>query len=137
MNEIEVIDNVRGEWRTVTKPSEVTVGQRVRYAAGEAKFGFPDCKYKSDTCRFVGENKTVFGCDFDYIQAFFPLPVKRKVANVQADRFMDCDGHLACKIDMVVNNQPISLGVFSSRHTAIRGARRFCAAIGYECEIVK
>ena len=99
-NEIEVIDGVKGEWRTVTKASEVTVGQRVRYGIDSIDWGHEKgelghghrfakvCKDKTiSTVNEFGESMAdnIFDKIFNIIQAFFPLPVrsKRKVAKVE------------------------------------------------------
>lgn len=135
-NEIEVIDRVKGEWRTVTKASEVKNGQRVRYIAQHGtKYGFSGCpSYDKD--RFAGSQKVIFKLNFSLVQAFFPLPVrsKRKVAKVYIIRITLKSYFLRIEIGDFSTIRP---KYYSTRKHAIRGARRFCKAIGYECEIQK
>jgi hypothetical protein len=138
-NEIEVIDGVAGEWRTVTKPSEVKVGQRVRFEGLSMKFGYEKdekevvLEINNNYVQISGE-PDLFGGYWRNIQAFFPLPVRksRKVAKVRID---DTGLHYwwSCKISTRIESE----NAYSKRSHAIRGARRFCKAIGYECEIVK
>lgn len=68
---------------------------------------------------------------------------KRKVAKVTVGNNYDLYGkeifHFIVKMDgrqFMINCKFGGRG-YSSRKNAIRGARRFCKAIGYECEIVK
>jgi hypothetical protein len=141
MNEIEVIDGIRGEWRTVTKPEEVTVGQRVRYERN-SKYGYDVAHIiskisdgKVDT-NGDGFDFDIFNGYWKIIQAFYPLPVKqkRKVAKVEIIETLSLRWFVK-----------INLGEFeaerhkyySNKKSAIRGASRFCKAIGRECEIVK
>jgi hypothetical protein len=136
-NEIETIDGVKGEWRTVTKPEEVTVGQRVRYFSDRLKIGYTGCPvFAYDNCeRFAVSKKWLFKNTWTNIQAFFPLPVKpikRKVAKV----FLNGHTTTFCN-EIIINNVNYYSKKYSSEKSAIRGAKRFCAAIGYECEIVK
>lgn len=141
-NEIEVIDGVKGKWRTVTKPSQVTVGQRVRYTdkddGHKSGYTYParvvqiDLDYNSEYGLW-GRRK----CWKD-IQAFFPLatPSKRKVAKVT---IRAGEGNLSGLnwFNVTIQNQSLASKPYITRSHAIRGARRFCKAIGYECEIVK
>jgi hypothetical protein len=132
---IETIDGIKGEWRTVTKASEVEVGQRVRYAEESSKFGFSDCKIETDRERFVGESKSVMALDFKTVQAFFPLADKqeRKVAKVRIfnnSKFFWYEIRKFNGADVLGDNR-------KSKASALRGARRFCNAIGYEMEVVK
>jgi hypothetical protein len=135
-NEIEVIDGVKGEWRTVTKPSKVKVGQRVRYE---------DCKnreaYGYDMPAFTvnyditnDKHFSLFKGYWKNIQAFFPLAdkQKRKVAKVRIFNYSDGMAWFETRITVRVISAH-----YSSRKSALRGARRFCEAIGYECEIQK
>jgi hypothetical protein len=144
-NEQETIDGVKGEWRTVTKPSEVTVGQRVRYEdrvfhsySGYGNIRLISKKNKDKTCSTWDGVKPNSGTDYLFykghwtnIQAFFPLPAKRKVAKVKI--YPSSKYFFETK---VAGLQVVS-EYYSKRSHAIRGARRFCKAIGYECEIVK
>ena len=123
-NEIEVIDGIRGEWRTVTLPEEVTVGQRVMYGRNQGKAEYEEPLISVDIFNY-----------WKYVQAFFPLPLKpaeRKVAKVRI--ISVDDDHWFC-ID--VFNASIVGYVVKSRKSAIRGAKRFCEAIGYEMELQK
>jgi len=146
-NEIEVIDGVKGEWRTVTKPSEVKVGQRVRY--DNDRIGYSGLKryalIDGNILASSPSKKIDFKCwnnlfdgTMGYIQAFFPLPVKRKVAKVEI-KWIEYD-HPSGKFKWEVIHAKWSCRsrqFYTSRKSALRGARRFCKAIGYECEIVK
>ena len=138
MNNRETIEGVVGEWRTVTKAGEVEVGQRVRYIFrndDEESFDVIH-DYDSDHTNIDSVFNTLFRSE---VQAFFPItkPVKRKVAKVLLDGFMDADGEIVCKVDMIVYRHVLSLGVYSSSKSALRGAKRFCKAIGYEMEVAK
>ena len=179
-NNIETIDGIKGEWRTVTKASEVTVGQRVRYTVHGCKIGYSSCKthyahrfYDKNTLSWEDEN----------IQAFFPLAVKpkRKIQDEEDNctkkkcRFFDKSMSQNCarainstndipyasickdrtakrKVAKVTISQKYASSLiqicglingvkfynhYSSRKSALRGARRFCKAISYECEIIK
>lgn len=57
---------------------------------------------------------------------------KVKVAKVEIRACMGMEFQSACRINGFKCYQQ-----YGSRKSAIRGARRFCKAIGYECEIVK
>jgi hypothetical protein len=61
-------------------------------------------------------------------------PERRKVACVCAYQYADSDD---IGLDITVEKFSFVLGSYSSRRCAIRGARRFCALIGFECEVVK
>jgi hypothetical protein len=138
-NEIEVIDGVKGEWRTVTKPSEVKVGQRVRYLFGGTPCGYKEVRTIHDRDGRIG-SEIIDGLFIDTgmttnIQAFFPLPVRksRKVAKVRIRTWKSC-GKAWFETTVMI---PITSREYANRKNAIRGAKRFCKAIGYECEIVK
>ena len=145
-NKIEVVGGVKGEWRKVTKAEEVKVGQRVWYEC------FGKRGYVDDDPRFV---KSVDGYDVDvwdgssaslscrnlfdvafHVQAFFPIAEKkpRKVAKVEV--FSQCDRWI-WRIASIGTATVLSRYEYSSRKASIRGARRFCKTIGFECEIVK
>ena len=136
MTDIETIDGIKGEWRTVTKASEVTIGQRVRY-----KFRNDDEKsfdaihdYDSDTTNIHSVFNTLFRSN---VQAFFPLPVKpakRKVAKV---RIVEVAKFMFVYVTKITGARCNKSKSVRSRKSALRGARRFCNAIGYECEVVK
>jgi len=140
---IETIDGIKGEWRTVTKASEVTVGQRVRMEYKGKKLGFtglPD--FPDDSCeRYAVNREFLFNNGYENIQAFFPLPVKqnRKVAKV-ASVSVHCSGKFYFQIEDVEGKVYLyarSKCIYASRKSALRGAQRFCKAIGYEMEVVK
>jgi len=139
MNNIETIDGIKGEWRTVTKPEQVTVGQMVRYT---------DCEHmESNDIRFIclksdnvytldGKNEhigTVNLFSWSLVQAFFPLPVKRKVAKVTVSQKYASSLIQICG---VINGVKF-YNHYKSRKSALLGAQRFCKAIGYEMEVVK
>jgi hypothetical protein len=73
---IETIDGVLGEWRTVTKASEVSVGQRVRYEIGGCTFGYRE-PFKAEMCKTCRSISIFGGGQRKNIQAFFPLPVRK------------------------------------------------------------
>lgn len=140
---IEVIDGVKGEWRTVTKPEEVKVGQRVRYDG--CKIGcYGDKRLirkfeKGRVVTFDGEDANSGSRDvFSYptVQAFFPIAKrqKRKVAEIDVFcRYNRWNWQFTSSKTSTVK----SCYEYSTRTSAIRGARRFCKTIGFECEIVK
>lgn len=89
MNNIETIDGITGEWRTVTKASEVMVGQRVRYESGyKSRFGYKiphfitGIKNNKVGTKGDGWDRNIFNGYWTTVQAFFPLADKpmRKVA---------------------------------------------------------
>jgi hypothetical protein len=63
--------------------------------------------------------------------------MKNKSVRVFEDNFMDCDGNSVTKLDIVINQQALSMGVFASHGSAMRALRRFCLFIGLEYKIVK
>lgn len=155
---IEFIDGVSGEWRDVTKESEVSIGQRVRYSchAGE-KFGYERC---ISGPRFMCENSMSSGyttlfhngvkqSGLKNIQAFFPVTAKEEKWGVAFDTTPSKNKKLAkvrvFKLDTdsywfgtkVAGVEATSIAFFKSRASAIRGAKRFCKSIGYEFELVK
>jgi len=138
-NEKETIDRVKGEWRTVTKASEGKDGQRVRYDGNHCRFGYSD-SLKHRRIRIVGKGlqlkELLYTCWDGEVQAFFPLPVRksRKVAKV---RIYQNERSGFYSFETWINNVMCEKRLYSARSHAIRGARRFCKAIGYECEIVK
>jgi hypothetical protein len=79
---IETIDGVKGEWRTVTKPEEVTVGQWWRGLYSEPNKVPHNVGHSNDflvgmRVRVVESPASIFSNPwYSNIQAFFPLPVK-------------------------------------------------------------
>jgi len=137
MNNIETIDGVRGEWRTVTKAEECHYDQQIRWIYDSVKHGYDKDKYRfSEVC------KNLFG-ECERIQAFFHLPDKRKVANVTIGYDFDCRGkeifHFIIKKERwhFMVTPKFGGAHYSSRKSALRGAQRFCKAIGWEMEVVK
>lgn len=147
-NEIETIDVVKGEWRTVTKASQIEDGQRIRYCLMGGFRGYTNLAKETERNRFAvktlfgvepssmkGFNKCMFqDSEYKNIQAFFPLPVRKshKVAKV----LLAQNGELVWFF-VTINKQSFNSQTYLSRKSAISGARRFCKAIGLECEIVK
>jgi hypothetical protein len=143
---IETIDGQRGEWRTVTKASEVKVGQRVRFWSGTVRWGFTEDKssgvhkvshFKDGEAYLSDPEEKLFKKFWDGIQAFFPLPdkPKRKVAKIW---FIDCNPDSGIFFaQIIIGRFMATIDGYSSRKSALRGARRFCKAIGYEMEVVK
>jgi len=155
MNQRETIDGITGEWRTVTKASEVTVGQRVRYENFE-KYGYREGDertitevYKTDADSICIEGVNFSNAIFDgywrNIQAFFHLPVKqkRKVAKVTIGYDFDCRGNVIFHFIIKMNRWHFMVtpkfggAHYSSRKSALRGAQRFCKVIGWEMEVEK
>lgn len=73
----------------------------------------------------------------------YARPAKRKVAKITVGNDWDIYGkeiyHFIVKLGVrkFMVNCKFGGNGYSSRKSAIRGARRFCNSIGYECEIVK
>ena len=140
MNNIETIEGVEGKWRTVTKAEQVTVGQRVRYILEDGeRYGYshsdaPD-RFMANKLQTTGYS-VIFGNRIKpkLIQAFFPLPAqqKRKVAKVKFRQSLMGEWSFSIKTPFRMNSNPFSL-----KSSVLRGARRFCKAIGYEMEVVK
>ncbi len=61
-------------------------------------------------------------------------PAKRKVAKV---RIAEVEKFMFLYVAKIGNTKCHNCKSVRSRKSAIRGAKRFCKAIGYECEIVK
>lgn len=127
-----------GSWVKVTKPSEVKVGDRVRYIYKDLRFGFVD-EYReivrvsptvdSDRCEDIFEEGV-----FDSIEVFRPAkPTKRKAARCNVYRY--CEG--VYRVQIWVASWNFELHDYGTRRDALRGARRFCKKIGYECEIME
>lgn len=149
---IEIVDGIKGEWRTVTKTEEVKVGQRVRYNGCEIGcYGEKRLIRKFEKGRVVtfdGEDADSGSCNvFRYptVQAFFPIAKrqKRKVAKVvigyDFDHYSNKVYHLIVSIgqkQFMVKPQFGGRG-YSTHSHAVCGARRFCKTIGFECEIIK
>ena len=91
MNNRETIEGVEGEWRTVTKASEVKVGQRVRCkgATYDAGYYFPKIILEIKGCHAFPCNEgnkeardlDLFACIWQQVQAFFPIekPIAKPV----------------------------------------------------------
>ena len=135
MNNIETIEGVEGEWRTVTKAEQVTVGQRVRYIFrndDEESFDVIH-DYDSDHTNIDSIFNTLFRSE---VQAFFPIakPAKpRKVVKVDIINLEGCESYYF----VTYINEVYCGKTYLSRKSALRGAKRFCKAIGYESEVVK
>jgi hypothetical protein len=132
MNQRETIDGITGEWRTVTKPSELSERQPIRYEIGCVKFGYdsPSCAERCKMCRTI----SIFGDgQRKNIQAFFPLADKRKVAKVEIHTKL---GLFEWHIYDLEEADVRSNDFVETKDEALRGARRFCKAIGYEMEVV-
>ena len=124
MNQRETIDGIPGEWRTVTKASEAKGTKKWRIKSFNGCDSIPLCGLSDRIIENWG-NATV--------QAFFPLPAKRKVAKVTIKKMAYY--RVWFKLDRMCKFTPEF--AYSSRKSALRGARRFCDAIGYEMEVVK
>jgi len=150
MNNTETIEGVTGEWRTVTKASEVTVGQRVRYTCNDGlKYGYtkgstPN-RFMATELMTTGYTQIFGTCSCQNIQAFFPLPAKqkRKVAKVTIGYDFDCRGNVIFHFIIKMNRWHFMVtpkfggAHYSSRKSALRGAQRFCKVIGWEMEVEK
>jgi hypothetical protein len=144
MNNIETIDGIPGEWRTVTKASEVAVGQRVRYTdaiiidSNDRRFVL---SISDRVQTYDGKSKHIGTSDlfaWNQVQAFFPLAdkPKRKVAKIYIVPYRGCiTSPFTLRVSFSCWN--VWVDHYCSRKSALRGAHRFCEAIGYECEVVK
>jgi len=91
VNNRETIEGVEGEWRTVTKASEVKVGQRVRCkgATYDAGYYFPKIILEIKGCHAFPCNEgnkevrdlDLFAGIWQQVQAFFPIekPIAKPV----------------------------------------------------------
>ena len=91
MNQRETIEGVEGEWRTVTKAEQVTVGQRVRCkgATYDAGYYFPKIILEIKGCHAFPCNEgnkevrdlDLFAGIWQQVQAFFPIekPIAKPV----------------------------------------------------------
>jgi hypothetical protein len=139
----EIVDGIKGEWRTVTKAEEVKVGQRVRYNGCEIGcYGEKRLIRKFEKGRVVtfdGEDADSGSCNvFRYptVQAFFPIAKRQKRKVAKIDVFC-CFNRWKWQFILPKTSTVESCRDYSTRTSAIRGARRFCKTIGFECEIVK
>ena len=85
MNQRETIDGIPGEWRTVTKPSELSERQPIRYEIGCTKFGndSPCFAERCKMCRTI----SIFGDgQRKNIQAFFPLADKQEAKELHEEQ---------------------------------------------------
>jgi hypothetical protein len=133
MNNRETIDGVQGEWRTVTKAD---IKNDCITRCRESK------KHKWHVLySHIGAHLLFHA--WKEVQQFFPIakPAKRKVAKV---RILSCENRLFwwfTKINRYSLNSSSIVSektcYYKSRKSALRGARRFCKAIGYDCEVVK
>lgn len=64
----------------------------------------------------------------------YARPAKRKVAKCEIGKLRRLGGYYFCTD---IRHVDCASRDYASRKSAIRGARRFCAAIGFKCEIVK
>ena len=145
-SKIEVVDGIKGEWRSVTKAEDVKVGQRVRYYGDEIGFeGKKRFVMKIDANKMVDvwDGDVIQAEDiFDFllwkgtIQAFFPVAEKnpRKEAKVDVGYYRNGWRWAFVSFELVEIHTTCN---YSTRAHAIRGARRLCKSIVYECEIVK
>lgn len=84
---------------------------------------------------FSAECKLLGKCGKNYGNVIFQYarPVKRKVALCRVWFSYTTEFSFSTEI----NGVSCRRSYYVSRKSAIRGARRFCASVGYECEIVK
>jgi len=107
---------------------------------------YTDCEHmESNDIRFIclksdnvytldGKNEhigTVNLFSWSLVQAFFPLPVKRKVAKVLIET-----NNIKWWFIVKVTTE-LESGTFTTEKSALRGAQRLCKAIGYEMEVEK
>ena len=85
MNKIEVVDGIRGKWRTVKKPTGITDGQPIRYDTDHCRFGYADSLVEGGSVRkAVEKEKAGYFIGWEGVtQAFFPLPVKTEKKKVK------------------------------------------------------
>lgn len=141
-----------GVWKPVTNPYEVKEGQRVRYDGDAVGFSreYRFAHFEDGDCQALDsggklrESKLFRWGD---VHAFFPLKDnvaktpkkviqkskgKPKVAKVR----INGNSQFNWFVIRFANCEVLGDGV-KTRQSAIRGAKRFCETIGYECEIVK
>jgi hypothetical protein len=127
---IETIDGITGEWRTVTSNKGCKIGQPVRWIFLEKKYG-----YGEQQLYFTNDRLNYLYFEKGQVQAFFPLPVKqkRKVAKVEIKYTV---GGYFYHVKFGRYHYYYD-GVITTHKSALRGAQRFCKAIGWEMEVVK
>ena len=150
INQRRVGEDWRGEWITVTDASQVKVGDRVGYRSRDLTFGYG----KNSTIGEIGDGDGVqsvtsktpgdasaehtlslFGGLWDEVQLFRPVAAERqKVAKCEIDEVAGKWGWFAKTGICDCFSMPTE---YTRRRDAIRGAKRFCASIGYECEIAR
>ena len=123
----ETIDRVQGEWRTVTN-ADVKNDSHTRVR--ESKNHKWHVLYPH-----IGAHLLFHA--WEDVQQFFPVTKpakqKRKVAKVTIKK--GAYYRVWFKLDRMCKFTPEF--AYSSRKSALRGARRFCKSIGYECEVAK
>jgi hypothetical protein len=146
--DIEVIDKVIGYWKTVTKPSQVKVGQYIKLFG---KSGNVYSEQRGTRLKLLSrEDGGVSSCGsrhlFDSgtwkdIQAFFPtgkvkkVKVEDKRKSVKIRIVEDIEG---CRFSFhTILGVRISGYWYLSRRGAISDARKFCKAIGFKMELLK
>ena len=134
----------QGKWKTVTDASQVKVGDRVRYQSKDLTFdygktstigdGFQSVTSKTFSDASAEHTLSLFGGLWDEVQLFRHVTTteRRRVAKCEIDEVAGKWGWFA-KIGICdCFSMPTE---YTRRRDAIRGAKRFCASIGYECEI--
>ena len=144
--EVGVMDR-QGKWKTVTDASQVKVGDRVGYRSRDLAFGYGKAStigeigdsFRSVTSKTSSDASTehslsLFSGVWDEVQLFRHVTTteRRRVAKCEIDEVAGKWGWFA-KIGICdCFSMPTE---YTRRRDAIRGAKRFCASIGYECEI--
>ena len=133
----------QGKWMTVTDASQVKVGDRVGYRSRDLTFGYGKTSTIGDGFQLVTSKTSsdastehtlsLFGGLWDEVQLFRPVRAeRRRVVKCEIDETAGKWGWFAkigiCDCFSVPTE-------YTRRRDAVRGAKRFCASIGYECEI--
>ena len=143
--EVGVMDR-QGKWKTVTDASQVKVGDRVGYRSRDLAFGYGKAStigeigdsFRSVTSKTSSDASTehslsLFSGVWDEVQLFRPVAAERqKVAKCGVDKTAGKWWWFAKAGICDCFSMPTE---YTRRRDAIRGAKRFCASIGYECEI--
>ena len=136
----------QGKWEAVTDASQVKVGDRVRYQSKDLTFdygktstigdGFQSVTSKTFSDASAEHTLSLFGGLWDEVQLFRHVTTteRRRVAKCEIDEVAGKWGWFAKTGICDCFSIPTE---YTRRRDAVRGAKRFCASIGYECEIAR
>ena len=144
-NQKEVGMDRQGKWEAVTDASQVKVGDRDRYQSKDLTFdygktstigdGFQSVTSKTFSDASTEHSLSLFSGLWDEVQLFRPVVAERqKVAKCGVDKTAGKWWWFAKTGICDCFSMPTE---YTRRRDAIRGAKRFCASIGYECEIAR